>query len=73
MAQHLKARLQPEQKRQPPKTQRARGSNMPDTSSMSQEELDRWSDINNPNNDADMDTWADIHNPNNDDYIGDEE
>jgi hypothetical protein len=46
---------------------------MPDTSSMSQEELDRWSDINNPNNDADMDTWADIHNPNNDDYIGDEE
>jgi hypothetical protein len=28
---------------------------MPDTSSMSQEELDRWSDINNPNNDADMD------------------
>ena len=55
------------------KTQTARGSNMPDTSSMSQEELDHWSDINNPNNDADMDTWADIHNPNNDDYIGDEE
>ena len=46
---------------------------MPNTSNMSQEELDHWSDINNPNNDADMDTWADIHNPNNDDYIGDEE
>ena len=40
-----------------------------DTSSMSQEELDLWSDINNPNNDADMDDWADAHNPNNDAYI----
>lgn len=35
-----------------------------------QEELDVWSDINNPNNDDDMDRWSDIHNPNNDDYIG---
>ena len=42
---------------------------MPDTSNMSQEELDLWSDINNPNNDADMDDWADAHNPNNEDYI----
>ncbi|MDE3274295.1 hypothetical protein [Pseudoalteromonas sp. G4] len=45
---------------------------MPNTSDMSQEELDVWSDINNPNNDADMDDWADCHNPNNDDYIGDD-
>lgn len=44
---------------------------MPDTSEMSYEELDLWSDINNPNNDADMDDWADAHNPNNDDYLGD--
>ncbi len=36
------------------------------------EELDLWSDINNPNNDRDMDDWADAHNPNNDDYLGDE-
>lgn len=43
----------------------------PDTDDMSQEELDIWSDINNPNNDADMDDWADAHNPNNDDYLGD--
>lgn len=43
---------------------------MPDTSEMSDEELDLWSDINNPNNDADMDDWADTHNPNNDDYLG---
>lgn len=40
-----------------------------DTSNMTQDELDTWSDINNPNNDSDMDDWADIHNPNNDDYI----
>lgn len=40
---------------------------------MSQEELDTWADINNPNNEADMDDWADIHNPNNEDYIGDNE
>ena len=40
-----------------------------DTSSMSKEELDLLSDINNPNNDADMDDWADAHNPNNDSYI----
>ena len=44
---------------------------MPDTSTMSDGELDLWSDINNPNNDADMDDWADAHNPNNDDYLGD--
>jgi hypothetical protein len=31
---------------------------------MTQEELDLWSDINNPNNDCDMDDWADAHNPN---------
>lgn len=43
---------------------------MPATSDMSDEELDLWSDINNPNNDADMDDWADAHNPNNDDYLG---
>jgi len=40
-------------------------------SNMSQEELDLWSDINNPNNDTDMDDWSDGHNPNNDDYIDD--
>ena len=34
------------------------------------EEMDRYSDLNNPNNDFDLDDWADIHNPNNDDYIG---
>ncbi len=39
--------------------------------SMTQDELDLWSDINNPNNDADMDDWADAHNPNNDDYLDD--
>ena len=42
-----------------------------ETDDMSQEELDVWSDMNNPNNDADMDDWADVHNPNNDDYLGD--
>ena len=42
------------------------------TSEMSQDELDLWSDINNPNNDSDMDAWSDAHNPNNDDYLGDE-
>ena len=40
--------------------------------SMSDSELDLWSDVNNPNNDADMDDWADGHNPNNDDYLGGE-
>ena len=34
---------------------------MIDTSDMSQEELDVWSDINNPNNDADMDDLSLIH------------
>jgi len=27
-----------------------------------------WSDINNPNNDANMDDWSDAHNDNNDTY-----
>jgi hypothetical protein len=42
---------------------------MPDSSNMTDSELDVWSDINNPNNDADMDDWADSHNPNNDSYL----
>jgi len=44
-----------------------------DTSNMTQDELDTWADINNPNNDADMDDWADAHNPNNDSYLDDED
>ena len=40
-----------------------------DTNNMSQEELDLYADINNPNNDADMDDWSDAHNDNNDNYI----
>ena len=44
----------------------------PNTDNMSQDELDLWSDINNPNNDANMDDWADAHNPNNDNYLGDD-
>jgi hypothetical protein len=43
------------------------------TDNMNQDELDLWSDINNPNNDADMDDWSDAHNPNNDNYIEDDE
>ena len=43
---------------------------MVDSSDMSDQELDVWSDMNNPNNDADLDDWADAHNPNNDDYLG---
>ena len=43
--------------------------NKMDTSDMTQEELDTYSDMNNPNNDADLDDWADMHNPNNDSYI----
>jgi hypothetical protein len=46
---------------------------MKNTSDMSKEERDLYSDMNNPNNEADMDDWADVHNPNNDDYIGDSE
>ncbi|MBE0364092.1 hypothetical protein PULV_a1647 [Pseudoalteromonas ulvae UL12] len=46
---------------------------MPDTSTMTDDELDLWSDINNPNNEADMDDWADAHNPNNDQYLDSEE
>ena len=40
-----------------------------DTSTMSQDKLDLWADINNPNNEADMDDWSDAHNPNNDSFI----
>ncbi len=43
-----------------------------DTDDMSQDELDIYSDMNNPNNDSDLDDWADAHNPNNDDYIDNE-
>ena len=43
------------------------------TSDMNQDELDLYSDINNPNNDANMDDWADSHNPNNDDYINEDD
>lgn len=46
---------------------------MADTSKMDQEELDRWSDLNNPNNDYDLDDWADCHNPNNENYLGDDD
>jgi hypothetical protein len=42
---------------------------MPNSSNMSDDELDLWSDINNPNNDSDMDDWSNAHNPNNDDYL----
>lgn len=44
---------------------------MSDPSDRSQEELDVWSDVNNPNNEANMDEWADVHNPNNENYLGD--
>lgn len=44
-----------------------------DISDMNQEELDIYSDLNNPNNDSDLDDWADAHNPNNDSYIGDDD
>ena len=37
------------------------------------DEMDRWADLNNPNNDFDLDDWADCHNPNNDSYIGDDD
>jgi hypothetical protein len=43
------------------------------TDNMSQEELDLYSDINNPNNDADMDDWSDGHNDNNENYIESED
>lgn len=39
---------------------------------MTKEEMDLWSDVNNPNNDADMDDWSNSHNPNNDEYIGED-
>ena len=42
------------------------------TSNMTKDELDIWSNINNPNNEADMDNWADAHNPNNEDYLDNE-
>ena len=35
---------------------------------MSRDYNDLWSDINNPNNDANMDDWSDAHNDNNDTY-----
>ena len=38
-------------------------------SDCNKDELDLWSNINNPNNEADMDDWADAHNPNNDNYL----
>ncbi|MBL6941935.1 MAG: hypothetical protein ISR53_07215 [Rhodospirillales bacterium] len=38
-----------------------------------QEEMDRWSDLNNPNNDYGNDEWSDCHNPNNDSYLGDDD
>ena len=40
---------------------------------MTKDEFDLWSNINNPNNDADIDDWADAHNPNNDAYLGDDD
>ncbi len=39
---------------------------------MTQAENDLWSDINNPNNDANMDDWADAHNPTSDSYLDDD-
>ena len=45
---------------------------MMDTSDMSQQELDVWSDMNNSNNDSGWDDWANSHNPNNDDYLYDD-
>lgn len=48
------------------------GNDMRTVYSKSDEELDLWSDVNNPNNDADMDDWSDAHNPNNDDYLGED-
>lgn len=43
---------------------------MINTDDMSKEELDLWSDINNPNNESDMDDWSDYHNSNNDTFLG---
>ena len=43
---------------------------MVNTDDMSKEELDLWSDINNPNNESDMDDWSDYHNSNNDTFLG---
>lgn len=40
---------------------------------MTKEENDLWSNIHNPNNDADMDDWADAHNPTSDSYLGNDE
>ena len=71
MAKRQKALLQHELSQLQQRIQAmVRGNNMPDNSDMCQEELDQWSDINNPNNEADMDDWADSHNPNNDNFIG---
>lgn len=49
----------------------SRKENLTMTNDPTQDELDLWSDINNPNNDADMDDWADAHNPNNEDCLDD--
>ncbi|MDN5101348.1 hypothetical protein O8C83_11020 [Aliarcobacter butzleri] len=35
---------------------------------MTKEELDLWSNMNNPNNSANIDDWANLHNPNNKEY-----
>lgn len=45
----------------------------PNTDDMSKEELDLWSRVNDPENDATMDDWSDGHNPNNENYLGDGE
>lgn len=42
----------------------------PNTENMCQEELDRWADLNNPNNDFDWDDWSDVYKSNNDSYLG---
>ena len=39
------------------------------TNDMTQEELDIYSDMNNPNNDYDLDDCADAHNPTSDNYL----
>ena len=55
--------LQKEVFQQEYKVQQQKEANKMDTSDMTQEELDTYSDMNNPNNDADLDDWADTHKP----------
>ena len=43
---------------------------MADKSDYSQEDFDRYADLNNPNNDFDLDDWANHHNP---DYTEDDD